>query len=97
MEKIIEISSCRLWKAYRKIHKFMGVISYFSSQEWHFKNEANQSLSKKLNEVDQKKFDCNIDNLDWQDFLYYHVRGLRLFIMKDSMDSLEAGRARYNR
>lgn len=86
-----------LWKSYRKIHKFMGVISYFSSQEWYFKNDANQRLYGRLNQVDQKKFDFNLDHLDWHDFLYYHVRGLRLFIIKDPMETVEAGRIYYNR
>ena len=86
-----------MWNAYRKIHKFMGVISYFSSQQWNFKNDASQRLVEKLNEVDKKKFDFDLKNLDWNDFLYYHVRGLRYFILKDPMETLDAGRRYYTR
>ena len=87
----------RLWKAYKKIHKFMGVISFFSSQEWNFNNEANQRLYKKLNEVDRKKFDFNVVNLDWYDFFYYYIQGIRLFVFKDPNETIEASRIFYNR
>ncbi|XP_051170329.1 fatty acyl-CoA reductase wat-like [Leptopilina boulardi] len=86
-----------LWTAYKKIHKFMGVISYFSSQEWNFHSDANQALYKKLNSVDRKKFDFNLNNLDWEDYICYHVRGIRVFIFKDTMESIKEGQIYYRR
>lgn len=75
----------------------MGVISYFSSQEWNFRSDENQALFKKLNQVDRKKFDFDLNNLDWEDFMHYHVRGIRYFVFKDTMDTIEAGKIHYRR
>lgn len=75
----------------------MGVIAYFSSQEWNFHSDANQALCKKLNTLDRQKFDFDLNNLDWENYMHYHVRGLRLFILKDPMDTIEEGKIHYRR
>ncbi|XP_043477414.1 fatty acyl-CoA reductase wat-like isoform X1 [Leptopilina heterotoma] len=86
-----------LLKAYKKIHKFMGVIAYFSSQEWNFHSDSNQALFKKLNSLDRQKFDFDLNDLDWENYMHYHVRGLRLFVLKDTMDTIEEGKIHYRR
>ncbi|XP_014218670.1 fatty acyl-CoA reductase wat-like [Copidosoma floridanum] len=86
-----------LLKAYRKIHKFSGVISYFSTQQWEFGNGNVLALWQRTSPVDRKKFYFNLDTLDWDDFFFHHVRGLRVYIMKDPLSSVPQGRRRYRR
>ncbi|XP_063988303.1 fatty acyl-CoA reductase wat-like isoform X2 [Diachasmimorpha longicaudata] len=84
-----------LWNAYKKIHKFSGVISYFSTQQWNFRNDNVMKLWDKLSVNDRKLFYFNVSDLIWRDYYYYHIRGLRVFVVKDPLDTLEEGRRRY--
>lgn len=87
----------RLLKAYKKIHKFSGVISYFSTQQWEFDNKNVLELWERTPPADRKKFDFNLKSLDWHDFFYYHVRGLRLYILKDPLNTIDVGRVKFRR
>ncbi|XP_043271883.1 fatty acyl-CoA reductase wat-like isoform X2 [Venturia canescens] len=84
-----------LWNAYKKIHKFSGVISYFSTQQWTFRNEMVMRLWDRLNPADRKLFYFNLVDLEWEEYFFFYVRGLRLFLMKDPLETIERGKARY--
>ncbi|KAF3424512.1 hypothetical protein E2986_09267 [Frieseomelitta varia] len=79
---------------YNKVHKFTGVIHYFSTGEWNFKNDNVIKLWNKMNSVDKEIFCVNVQNLDWDEYFYQYVRGLRLYILKDPMDTLQASQKR---
>ncbi|XP_046613172.1 fatty acyl-CoA reductase wat-like [Neodiprion virginianus] len=86
-----------LWKAYKKIHKFSAVISYFATQQWCFSNNGVLRLSAKLSPADQNQFEVNMEKFSWEEFNYHYARGLRLYILKDPFDSLPQASARYAR
>lgn len=50
-----------------------------------------------MNSVDRKNFFFDIANLDWDSYFYIHVRGLRVFMVNDPLDTLDESRAAYNR
>ncbi|KAL7298063.1 hypothetical protein TKK_0009068 [Trichogramma kaykai] len=87
----------QLGKAYKKIHKFSHVISYFSTQQWLFHNRNVMALWKRTSPVDRNKFYFNIENLDWMDYFYHHVRGLRKYILEDPIETVENGKKRFFR
>ncbi|XP_015434622.1 PREDICTED: putative fatty acyl-CoA reductase CG5065 [Dufourea novaeangliae] len=83
--------------AYRKIHKFSKVIHYFSTQEWEFRNENVMKLWQKLNSVDRETFYFNMEHLDWHEYHYHHIRGLRMYMLKDPLDTIEEGLVKYRK
>nr|XP_034183201.1 fatty acyl-CoA reductase wat-like [Osmia lignaria] len=86
-----------LMDAYRKIHKFSNVIHYFSTREWNFRNENVLKLWNKMNCVDRENFFFDIGKLDWDAYFYIHVRGLRVFMLNDPLDTLDESRVAYSR
>ncbi|XP_012267649.2 fatty acyl-CoA reductase wat-like [Athalia rosae] len=86
-----------LWEAYRKIHKFSGVISYFTLQQWRFHNNATLKLAERMTPADRNEFDLDIGSLNWEDYTHHHVRGLRVYLFKDPLDTVPQGRAKYRR
>lgn len=86
-----------LWSAYSKIHKFSGVISYFSTQQWRFRNDRVMQLWNKLNPTDRKLFFFNVEELDWGEYFMYHVRGLRVFLLHDPIENLANDRRKYRK
>ncbi|XP_076277731.1 fatty acyl-CoA reductase wat [Lasioglossum baleicum] len=83
--------------AYRKIGKFSTVIHYFSTLEWDFRNENVRKMWWKLNAVDRKLFNFNVENINWELYLYYNIRGIRVYLLNDPLEqqSLAKGRAKY--
>ncbi|XP_058798526.1 fatty acyl-CoA reductase wat-like [Phymastichus coffea] len=86
-----------LYRAYQKIHKFSGVISYFCTQQWNFNNDNLLRLWERTSPVDREKYDFNLNSLDWDDYFYHHVRGIRVHILKDPLHTIEVGRMKIRR
>ena len=87
----------RLIRAYKKIHKFSNVISYFCVNEWKFSNDNVQRLWKKLELDDQQLFNFDMKKLDWIEYLRYYIRGMRVYLFKDDLSTLKAARRKWNR
>ncbi|KDR09346.1 hypothetical protein L798_15114, partial [Zootermopsis nevadensis] len=86
-----------LWNIYKKIHKFVDVISYFSTQQWKFTNDNVQTLWKRMSPEDQKLFDFNIANIDWQSVFRDSMQGLRIYVAQETTDTIEDAKKRYRR
>lgn len=87
----------RLLNVYKKIHKFSRVIHYFSTQEWQFNNDNVMKLWQKMNSIDRQTFNFNIENLDWDMFIYYYIRGVRVYLLNDPLSTIEEANIKYNR
>ncbi|XP_077288140.1 fatty acyl-CoA reductase wat-like isoform X2 [Arctopsyche grandis] len=85
----------RLVKAYQKINKFSNVISYFCTQRWYFKTDNVQNMVKNMSPGDEALFECDISGLNWEDFLNTYVRGIRVYLIKDPMETVESAQKRY--
>ncbi|XP_069685499.1 fatty acyl-CoA reductase wat-like isoform X2 [Periplaneta americana] len=84
-----------LWNAYKKIHKFVDVISYFSVQQWKFTNYNTQAMWKQLNPLDRELFNFNMADVEWEKTFELCMQGLRTHIGQDPPDNLEYARKRY--
>lgn len=84
-------------KVYRKIHKFSTVISYFSTREWVFRSGNVQRLVAKMSERDRKIFFCDLNDLDWDFFFQSYLRGVRVYLIQDPMETLPEARKKWNR
>lgn len=70
------------------MHKFSEVISYFSLQSWTFHDDNTRSLANKLSKLDQSLFKFDVAKLNWNEYFKKHVLGIRLYIIKDTMDTV---------
>ncbi|XP_049777360.1 fatty acyl-CoA reductase wat-like [Schistocerca cancellata] len=84
-------------KAYRKIHKFTDVIAYFCTQSWNFRDDETLRMWRSLSVREQKLFPFNIADLDWEDAVAGFIPGMRLYLLKDSFDTLPAARKYYRK
>lgn len=79
------------------INKFNSVISYFSTRQWQFCNDAVIKLWGRINPADREMFDFNLDNLDWESYLNHMVAGMRVYVLNDPMETVEKGRVKYKK
>ncbi|XP_037045453.1 fatty acyl-CoA reductase wat-like [Bradysia coprophila] len=87
----------QLLKVYKKIHKFADVISFFATNEWMFTNNNIQRMWNRLSVRDQAMFNFNMKTMDWVDYLHHYIPGMRKYLLKDDMSTVEAARRKWNR
>lgn len=86
-----------LLKTYKKIHRFMDVIEYFSMRQWEFQMDNMNGVWRALTPRDQELFNFDMAKLDWDNFLHHYYRGIRQYLLKDPMDTIPEATARWKR
>ncbi|XP_050301949.1 fatty acyl-CoA reductase wat-like [Anthonomus grandis grandis] len=85
----------RLMAAYRKVHKFSNVISYFSTREWHVKSDRVRNQQKVMCENDRELFFSDLKQLDWDEFFQTYLKGVRIYLLQDPLETLETARVKW--
>lgn len=87
----------RMLRTYKKIHKFMNVIEYFSMREWDFDTYRVANLWNQLSAKDQKIFFFDMKQLNWDHFMEYYFCGIRQHLLHDPIETVPAALKRWNR
>lgn len=87
----------QLLKVYKKIHKFSDVISFFCTNEWLFTNDNVQRLWRRLPAADQRLFDFDMRGMDWVEYSFHYIKGMRLYLFKDDLSTVPAARRKWRR
>ncbi|XP_030759584.1 fatty acyl-CoA reductase wat-like [Sitophilus oryzae] len=87
----------RMVAAYKKIHKYSKVISYFAVREWKIKSNRVENLVNSMSDRDQEIFFSDLKKLNWQEYFVYYVRGIRVFLIQDPLDTLAAAKRNWKR
>lgn len=82
---------------YKKIHKYSHVISYFSVRNWEFTNDNTNKLWSKLSPRDRELFPMNIKDLCWMRYFRKYLLGIRQYLMKDPITSVQKAKKKQSR
>lgn len=88
-----------MFDIYKKIHKFSLLLSYFSLREWKMHNENLQTLWNGLSEKDKEIFEFSMapQNFNWNSYISILGGGVRLYLLKDKMETIPAAKRKYKR
>ena len=75
----------------------MDVLNYFSTKEWKFSNDNVKGLLNKMTKEDRENFAFDITEIDWDHYFRMYVRGIRMYLIKDPLDTLPKARAKWQR
>ncbi|XP_023311997.1 fatty acyl-CoA reductase wat-like [Anoplophora glabripennis] len=76
---------------YRKLYKTEKMLAYFKMNEWTFETGNLRGLIGRMSDEDKKIFYCDVKDFDWEESLEYYTLGLRIYLMKDPLETLPAG------
>lgn len=65
-----------------KIFRTINLVSYFLNEQWHWKNTNFKSLYNNLSASEKHKFNFNILNLDYRQYISNWIYGNRKFVLK---------------
>jgi len=75
----------------------MDVLNYFSTQEWKFTNNRLNTLLTKLTFKDREYFYFDVRDIDWNVYFETYILGIRLYLIKDPLDTLHQARIKWQR
>lgn len=93
----IWIRHCRLGKIYDRLSKVGDTLEYFATQEWKFTNYNVQNLWKEMTPEDQSIFFFDMEQMSWRYQTEALCLGLRVYMLKDDVDTLPKARKKWNR
>lgn len=96
-ETNVQIINFRLLKMYKKIHKFMTVLNYFTTHEWKFSTDRVRGMLNKLSFQDRDIFFFDIQDLVWDTYFQTYIQGIRIYLIKDPLDTLPQAIVRWQR
>lgn len=82
----IETTSCvilfyrKLVPIQRRLSKASKAVEYFTTREWHFRNDNFVRLNKVLSPQDRKRFCFDVRTIEWSSYLENYVLGIRKHI-----------------
>lgn len=97
LQHLREITFCnniiyfRMKTVYRKNEKLSKVLEYFGNHNFNFTLRNILELFNQLPDADKELFNFNIDALEWDKYFYDHIRGIRLYIAKETLDTVPEG------
>lgn len=93
----MHVLSYRMLKVYKKIIKFMDVLEYFTTKEWQFTNERVNALIDKLHNKDRSLFYMDMRDVNWDEYFQKYLYGIRIYLIKDPIETLPQARIRWQR
>lgn len=78
----------KLREAYKKIHKLLDVLAFFSVRQWQMVDGNVQKLWDKLSPDDKKIYYFDMEQLDWLSYCKTSCYGIRQYIINDPMDTI---------
>ncbi|XP_073965099.1 putative fatty acyl-CoA reductase CG5065 isoform X1 [Choristoneura fumiferana] len=76
----------------KRISYGLEVLQYYTTKEWHFKNDNFVALRKSLSQMDDDTFYTDIKMVNWSSYLRDYVRGAREYCCKEDPATLPRAR-----
>ncbi|KAL4711226.1 hypothetical protein ACJJTC_019067 [Scirpophaga incertulas] len=83
-------------KLQKRINYGLDVLQYYTTKEWHFKNENYLELRKKILNKDNETFYTDLSSINWNEYIRDYIKGAREYCVKEDPSTLPQAR-RLNR
>ncbi|CAG9770278.1 unnamed protein product [Ceutorhynchus assimilis] len=87
----------RLMAAYKKVHKFSSVISYFCTREWDVRSDSLRRQQERMCDKDRELFFSDLKQLDWDEYYKTYCKGVRQYLLQDPLETLEVAQTKWRR
>lgn len=74
-----------------------NMLNFFTITKLDFANKRWVKLLSELTAEDRELFFCNIKDLDWDTYFYSYILGIRMYIIKDPIETLPQARTKWRK
>lgn len=90
--------SFRMVKIVKRFQRAAETGEFFAMNEWKFYNDNMMELLKFVTASgDCNKFNIDFKSLDWDTYMHKYMLGIRKYILRDDLDTLNNARSRLSR
>ncbi|RVE41879.1 hypothetical protein evm_013468, partial [Chilo suppressalis] len=79
-------------KLQKKINYGLEVLQYYTTKEWHFKNDNLRALRQKIGPEDDKTFFTDTKVINWSSYVKVYIKGVREYCLKEDPSTLPQAR-----
>jgi len=86
-----------MMKITKRFERAAKTGEFFAMNEWKFYTGNMTKLVKFVRASECSNFDVDIRNMDWDVYVHQYMLGIRKYILKDNLDTLNNARNRLSR
>jgi fatty acyl-CoA reductase len=87
----------RMLKVIKKANRTMAIVGYFVCIDWKVCGHNVADAFANLSKEEKLVFDCNLSDVDWDEYFEKFWLGLRKWIFHEELDNLQEARTRLKR
>ncbi|KAK5638590.1 hypothetical protein RI129_012885 [Pyrocoelia pectoralis] len=91
---VVPVDLVVIFKIYKKMKNYCELVEYATIKQWDFKDSNTQILWNSLEIEDKNVFNFNVKDINWENFYYNFVSGVRQNVLKDDMSSIEKAKTK---
>uniref|UniRef100_A0A7E5A1W6 Fatty acyl-CoA reductase n=1 Tax=Panagrellus redivivus TaxID=6233 RepID=A0A7E5A1W6_PANRE len=80
-------------RIYGKVWKMIETLHFFTTRGWNFESNNLVTLWNTLSPEDQKEFNFDVRQINWDDYLFDYVMGIKVYLLHENLDNLPKARA----
>ncbi|KAG8281556.1 hypothetical protein J6590_056118 [Homalodisca vitripennis] len=85
---VVNSKISRVYDKYTSVQKQCEALTVHTVTSQRYQDNNTQALWRTLSIADRTTFDFSVSQLDWDEYLYTLARGVRLYCLGDSLDSI---------
>ncbi|XP_044042211.1 fatty acyl-CoA reductase 1 isoform X5 [Siniperca chuatsi] len=82
----------QMMRIFNRLHKAIGLLEYFSSQDWEWNSENMSMLMSQLTPEDRKTFNFDVRQLNWPEYIENYCIGTKKYVLNEDMSDIPAAR-----
>lgn len=86
-------------KVYDEVQPTCDLVSFCSTrqQQQRYRDHNVRALWSAMSVSDQQVFDFNVKAVDWDEYFYTQCRGIRVYTLRDNLDTVRAAKIKKQR
>lgn len=82
----------QMMRIFNRLHKAIGLLEYFSSQDWEWNSDNMNMLMNQLSTEDRKVFNFDVRQLNWPEYIESYCIGTKKYVLNEDMADIPAAR-----
>ncbi|KAI4802945.1 hypothetical protein KUCAC02_006512 [Chaenocephalus aceratus] len=82
----------QMMRIFNRLHKAIGLLEYFSSQDWEWNSENMSMLMSQLTPEDRRTFNFDVRQLNWPEYIENYCIGTKKYVLNEDMSDIPAAR-----
>uniref|UniRef100_A0A8C8HZY8 Fatty acyl-CoA reductase n=1 Tax=Oncorhynchus tshawytscha TaxID=74940 RepID=A0A8C8HZY8_ONCTS len=82
----------QMMRIFNRLHKAIGLLEYFSSQDWEWNSENMNMLMSHLSPEDRKTFNFDVRQLNWPEYIENYCIGTKKYVLNEDMSDIPAAK-----